>query len=390
MDESRLPLELCELILDACGREFYVRLRYDTLRACALTCKSWHPRSRYNLLHRVSFRRPQQVDRFLSTITADPTLADLVHELHVTPADAHRHGFFPIANPRLVTKLRGVHELALRQFNWDTFPPIYYVFVGKYNSVQRLLISNIVFHSPRDLVHLVRYLPKLNELSCGVVRFQVSCTPEECAKLCAVREDSTCKELYALTLWSLDNFPPIMQAFGTKVVNLSLQQLEGSWPWEDTCKSVERYRYLRSVSLALTVSKPPSPQSPMPIAPVKVQKPLVLLRRQFASLLRSIRSECIHTITIQLFPSMERGTDAGGVWHVTYHGTRTEAIDLLSGQEARDALMGGPLVNLALLHVFIQENSLAHDAEWWCKTLRERLGPVPREIRVHVDYCKHW
>lgn len=201
MDDSRLPLEICELILDACGCEFYIRLRYDTLRACALTCKPWHPRSRYNLLHRVSFRRPQQVDRFLSTITANPALADLVQELHVTPADAHHHGFFPIANPQLVTKLRRVRQLALRQFDWDTFPPIYHVFVGKYNTVRSLEISNIVFHSPRDLVQLVRFLPALNQLSCGIVQFQVSYSSQACIDLCAARPGSTCDELYALTLW---------------------------------------------------------------------------------------------------------------------------------------------------------------------------------------------
>ncbi|TFK84529.1 hypothetical protein K466DRAFT_601917 [Polyporus arcularius HHB13444] len=385
MDESRLPLELCELILDASGCEFYVRLRYDTLRACALTCKGWHPRSRYNLLHRVSFRRPQQIERFLSTITANPALADLVHELHVTPADAHRHGFFPIANPQLVTKLRNMRHLALRQFNWDTFPPIYYVFVGKFNLVSSLQISNIMFHSPRDLVHLVRYLPKLNQLSCGVLQFQVSYTPEDCENLCVIRESSACNELYTLTLWNLTDFPPIIRAFGTKVIDMNLQELDASWPWEDTCASVTRYRYLRSISLSLTVDGSPDAWSPTPTAAIKKKRePLVLLKEHFTSLLRSIRSDYMHTISIQLSPSMERS--AGGTWHMTYHGTRALALDLICGQEVRDALNSGPLVNLTLLYVHVQENSLAHDAEWWCKTLRERLGPVPREIRAHVDY----
>ncbi|KAI0692853.1 hypothetical protein C8T65DRAFT_71317 [Cerioporus squamosus] len=384
MDESRLPLELCEFILDACGCEFYIRLRYDTLRACALTCKGWHPRSRYNLLHRVSFRRPQQVDRFLSTITANAPLADLVHELHVTPADAHRHGFFPIANPQLVTKLRSVRQLALRQFNWDTFPPIYYVFVGKFNLVSSLEISNIVFHSPRDLVRLVRYLPKLNRLSCGLLQFQVNYPPEDCAMLCAMRESTTCNELYVLTLWNLDNFPPIMRAFGTKIVDLHLQQLDASWPWENTCESITRYRYLRSILLSLTVNKPPVLQSKTTTDATKHRVPLVLLQEQYASLLRNVRSDYMHTISIKLSPSMERNTN--GIWYITYHGTRALALVLLSGQEIRDVLASGPLVNLALLCVYVQENSLAHDADWWCKTLRERLGPVPREIRVHVDY----
>ena len=160
---------------------------------------------------------------------------------------------------------------------------------------------------------------------------------------------------------------------------------------ENICNGVARYRYLRSIFLSATVGKPVSdiPHSMPPVA-IKQQDTLLtlsLVQKRLAPLLGSIRSEYMHTISIQLSPSMEFSGD--GVCHVTYHGTRAQALDLLSAQEVRDALRSGPLVNLALLDVHLQDNSLAHDAEWWCNTLRERLGPVPREIRVHVDYCEY-
>ena len=201
MECSRLPIDICEAIIDACGCENYLRLRYTTLRACALTCKPWHPRSRYNLLGRVRFRRPQQVESFLETIIADPPLADLVHELHITPADAHHHGFFPIANPPLVKRLRSLRKLVLGQLDWNSLPPFYHAFIGNFNTISVLEISNIVFHAPGDLARLVWFLPKLNELSCGLNQFTVSSTAEDCRNLCALRRRPACRELHTLSLW---------------------------------------------------------------------------------------------------------------------------------------------------------------------------------------------
>ncbi|RDX47151.1 hypothetical protein OH76DRAFT_1406305, partial [Lentinus brumalis] len=388
MNHSRLPLEVCEAIIDACGCENYLRLRYDTLRACALTCKGWQPRSRYNLLRRVRFRRPHQVERFLDTIIADPPLADLVHELHITPADAHRHGFFSIANPALVKRLRGLQKLVLGQFYWNSLPPFYYAFIGKFNSVSILEVSNIVFHAPGDIVRLVWSLPKLNELSCGLNEFTMTSSAEDCMNLCALRKrhGSACRELYTLSLWSLNNFAPVISAFGTMVVDLCLHQPDSSWPWADLCDSVAQYNYLRSI--ITSVSRAPARQlaasDTAVVTAVKERDPFVVISEQITSLLRSIRSDFMHTISLRLAPTMDEGKD--GVRSFTYHSDRAHAIDHLFGPEVRDIMVSGPLARLALLRVHLQENSLVHGPEWWCKTLRERLGPVPREIRVHVDY----
>ena len=201
MDYSRLSIDICEAVVDACGCETYLRLRYKTLCACSLTCKSWHPRSIYNLLGRVRFRQPQQVESFLYTIVANPALADFVHELHITPADAHHHGFFPIAHPALVKRLRSLRKLVLGQLDWNSLPPFYYAFMGNFHTISVLEISNIVFHAPGDLARLVWFLPKLNELSCGLNQFTIPTTAEDCRNLCALRRRSACRGLHTLSLW---------------------------------------------------------------------------------------------------------------------------------------------------------------------------------------------
>lgn len=204
MEHSLLPIDICEEIIDACGQENFIRSRYLILSACALTCKGWHPRSRYNLFQRVRFRHPNQIIRFLESITTQPFLADLVVELHVTPAEAHRHGFFPFADPLLVQKLHSVQKLALRQFQWISLPPKYTtIYIGKYTSVTCLEVHNNVFNSGGDLIRLVWHLPELTQLSCGLNTFTMTSSAENLESLCALQKSKpyACRKLYILKLW---------------------------------------------------------------------------------------------------------------------------------------------------------------------------------------------
>lgn len=204
MEHSLLPIDICEEIIDACGQENFIRSRYLILSACALTCKGWHPRSRYNLFQRVRFRHTNQIKRFLEAITTQPFLADLVVELHVTPAEAHRHGFFPFADPLLVQKLHSVQKLALRQFQWISLPPKYTtIYIGKYTSVTCLEVHNNVFNSGGDLIRLVWHLPELTQLSCGLNTFTMTSSAENLESLCALQKSKpyACRKLYILKLW---------------------------------------------------------------------------------------------------------------------------------------------------------------------------------------------
>ena len=151
------------------------------------------------------------------------------------------------------------------------------------------------------------------------------------------------------------------------------------------CDSLRTYAYLRSIMLSLDVIRAPRTSPADDVVAARDPEPLALIKEQFSSLLRSIMSDYMHSISIQLAPTLEQ--DKEGIWSFTYHSTRERAVDLLFGEDIRDIFTSGPLVNLTLLRVHVQENSLEHGPEWWCQTLRERLGPVPKDIRVHVDYC---
>ncbi|KAI0824551.1 hypothetical protein BC628DRAFT_420059 [Trametes gibbosa] len=71
------PLELHEQIIDA--------LRGDnaTLLHCALTCRAWLPRSRYNLYFEVAPQHHAQLTRLTQTLRSSPDFVNLVQELTI-------------------------------------------------------------------------------------------------------------------------------------------------------------------------------------------------------------------------------------------------------------------------------------------------------------------
>ncbi len=101
MINSRLPIDVCEHILDACyqGRFSYsygFRLldeeSYHTWSCTALVCSDWLPRTRFNLFYYVSVNSPSECSPLLRTLSSSPHLASLVIQVHVkgyTVAETH-------------------------------------------------------------------------------------------------------------------------------------------------------------------------------------------------------------------------------------------------------------------------------------------------------------
>lgn len=108
MDGSRLPVEVCEQIIDACyqpGR--FLRTSwghsYRTWRQTALVCVAWAPRSRLNLLHEVELREESHVDLLIRTLSeATEDYAKLVVRVSVYA----RKRYVPFTRAPLLTLLR--------------------------------------------------------------------------------------------------------------------------------------------------------------------------------------------------------------------------------------------------------------------------------------------
>ena len=123
MDDSLLPIEICEQVIDACHWTEWLRSSsYVVWRRTAVVCTAWLARSRVNLFHHVVLEREWHVDLLLRTVLQTPHLADLVVMLSVSPVSGAYIPFARMPLPRLLTRCAVLH---LENVDWWQYPPLY-------------------------------------------------------------------------------------------------------------------------------------------------------------------------------------------------------------------------------------------------------------------------
>ena len=125
MNNSLLPIEIYEHIIDSCREQDKYRLRqesYGTWCQTALVCSAWLPRSRLNLLCEVVLQDASAVDLLLRTLQEAPHFADIVVRLTV---NAQNNRYVPFARMPLPLLLKKCVALELWFINWDMYPPRY-------------------------------------------------------------------------------------------------------------------------------------------------------------------------------------------------------------------------------------------------------------------------
>jgi len=81
--EQVLPIELCERVIDCLWDAFVVDNR-EALLSCALTCKAWLPRSRWNLVRTITFEKRSQLFGFFRLLKARQYLRPLVKRVLIS------------------------------------------------------------------------------------------------------------------------------------------------------------------------------------------------------------------------------------------------------------------------------------------------------------------
>ncbi|KZT68633.1 hypothetical protein DAEQUDRAFT_738662 [Daedalea quercina L-15889] len=185
-----LPLDIYELIID------FVWPDRDSLIACALTCRAWHQRSRYNLFYRVALHNLDQLSRYASQLAAEPALGAAARELFVTPyySQSQLLGTFPFA---LAGKLPCVERLRL-DIRRDFYPYIHPDFHGafaSFASVTTLELRRIQFPTLGDFATLVCALPRVHTLACWMVDWV-----KKTHDVGALRDRKQCLKLRSLEL----------------------------------------------------------------------------------------------------------------------------------------------------------------------------------------------
>ena len=165
MNDSRLPLDICEQIIDACWDRFvHPRFhRYATWRQTALVCSAWLPRSRFNLLYAVYLWEKDHVGLLLRTLQETPHFADLIVTLEV---QADWTGSFPLAFLPLLQLLRNCRAATFEYMPWGLYLP-QYARIGLFPLSNRITelridIDRGVLHNALRFVWSLRQLNKLH------------------------------------------------------------------------------------------------------------------------------------------------------------------------------------------------------------------------------------
>ena len=119
MNNSCLPIDICEQIIDTCrgsGFPWWREDSYETWCRSALVCYAWRPRSQYNLLREVVFERASQVALLIRTLLDRPHLAKLVRTigvspLHANPVPAQYIPFAQTPLPQLLENCATLHQI---------------------------------------------------------------------------------------------------------------------------------------------------------------------------------------------------------------------------------------------------------------------------------------
>ncbi|CCL98451.1 uncharacterized protein FIBRA_00449 [Fibroporia radiculosa] len=188
-----LPIEVVESIIDHLSFSFY------TLKACALVCKSWYPRSRLHLLRRIVLFSRTQVKHFAhvmqrslhvgpdslaitnvsnmvsevvlrgddSTLDIPPTTAR-ASPPNRAPSIAHLSTFAVM----LARKLPRLTYLGITSatFTRSSLHPDVHLHLSAFVSITWLDLHNVAFASPADFARLVCAFPGVRRLGCWAAR----------------------------------------------------------------------------------------------------------------------------------------------------------------------------------------------------------------------------
>ena len=172
----RLPTEVCERVIDWVAAappfgEMYFRPYHDddalnTLRACALTCKAWTPRTRLHLFRvlrvRCSPTADGNVEDFAALLINNPALRSFTHTImaKAVPDELSTLHVVPIKLPRMMSSLERLRvEEGLFYPAPGMFPSLKLL-----TSVTIVSFHNVEFCSVHDLRRIIGALRGLKTL----------------------------------------------------------------------------------------------------------------------------------------------------------------------------------------------------------------------------------
>ena len=217
MQDARLPIEVCERIMDmtlrnrthwSTPRRHY---KYDwiTPLACALVCFAWLPRARTILYHMVRLRSYNGALRLACTISQRPYLGTLVQILVIMPCYGDANvSYIPFAHGFLTRHLPNVHSL---RFNFEQssmepysaiYSPKYHLLAARYQVHELALLATHPMERGNWawVLRLIWSLRTLRHLILQTVGYPPTVNEEELQRVNAGRRQWSLAQLHTLSL----------------------------------------------------------------------------------------------------------------------------------------------------------------------------------------------
>jgi len=155
-----LPAEMVDKIID--------ELRGDvpSLHACALTCRAWRPRSRYNLFYIINVTRrtnPRMLAYILYGVTYSPF--HFSHEVHIRDCAIGPRRLVDVVNDFLGPTMPNVKVLKVEGADW--FPTLYHDMspLSNFSAISTLSLQACIFHTVLQFERMICGLLNLSDLT---------------------------------------------------------------------------------------------------------------------------------------------------------------------------------------------------------------------------------
>ncbi len=166
-----LPVEIEEKIIDELDNDF------ATLCSCALTCRTWLPRSRSLLLRAVRVATRSSWDAVVDYFEDNPDMRPLVQSLATAPAPTERTrllGTYPASLFRMLPNLRR-WELRAPGGAENNSPKVFFhrttLILLRCSPITELHLASLQFPSQAEFLRLLSSIPLLRVLECTEIQF---------------------------------------------------------------------------------------------------------------------------------------------------------------------------------------------------------------------------
>jgi hypothetical protein len=164
MPESRLPIELCELVIDNLDDDDH------TLRACSLACRAFLRASRRHLFYLVDLTDRDTAERLLRIICSVPSPTSpcrYIRKLCLTEGRGETLWINKVL-PLLAERLPDVTILVLEYLLWNLLDSISQIAIlSNFLKVKSLEIIHGEFNSSEQMNQFIASFPSLVDLDCS-------------------------------------------------------------------------------------------------------------------------------------------------------------------------------------------------------------------------------